>query len=83
MPSVMQLIGALGGMDDAELRATYNGGLGMIAVVPAQAVATTIAGLAEHDLEGLLVGEVVDAETLEGARYVEAPLEAGTGEVGR
>ena len=35
MPSVMRLFGALGGLDDVELRATFNGGLGMIAVVPA------------------------------------------------
>jgi phosphoribosylformylglycinamidine cyclo-ligase len=83
MPSVMQLIGALGGMDDAELRATYNGGLGMIAVLPRPAAPSAIAALAEHGLEGLLVGEVVDAAILDGARYVEAPLDAGTGGVGR
>ena len=34
MPSVMRLIGALGGLDDAELRATFNGGLGMVVAVP-------------------------------------------------
>ena len=34
MPSVMRLFGALGGLDDAELRATFNGGLGMVVVVP-------------------------------------------------
>ena len=48
MPSVMRLFGALGGLDDAELRATFNGGLGMIAVVPAADVAAAIAALAEH-----------------------------------
>jgi phosphoribosylformylglycinamidine cyclo-ligase len=81
MPSVMQLIGALAGMDEAELRATFNGGLGMIAVVPAPAVPTAIAALAEHDLEGLLVGEVVSARDLGGARYAEGPLQGATGEV--
>jgi phosphoribosylformylglycinamidine cyclo-ligase len=70
-------------MDDAELRATYNGGLGMIAVLPGPAVPTAIAALAEHGLEGLLIGEVVEAATLDGARYVEAPLEAGMGWVSR
>jgi phosphoribosylformylglycinamidine cyclo-ligase len=83
MPSVMQLVGALAGMDGAELRATFNGGLGMIAVVPTLAVPTVIAALAEHDLEGLLVGEVVETSELGGARYVEAPLEGTTGEVTR
>jgi phosphoribosylformylglycinamidine cyclo-ligase len=81
MPSVMHLVGALAGMDDAELRSTFNGGLGMVAVVPVPAVAATIAALAEHGLEGLLVGEVIEASTLDGTRYVEAPLEGTTGEV--
>ena len=40
MPSVMRLLGALGGIEDDELRATFNGGLGMVVVVPA-AVAPT------------------------------------------
>jgi phosphoribosylaminoimidazole (AIR) synthetase len=34
MPSVMRLFGALGGLDDDELRATFNGGLGMALVLP-------------------------------------------------
>ena len=33
MPSVMRLFGALGGLlDDEEVRATFNGGLGMVIV---------------------------------------------------
>ena len=36
----MRLFGALGGLEDDELRATFNGGLGMIAVLPRAAVAT-------------------------------------------
>ena len=54
MPSVMRLVGALGGMDDDEVRATFNGGIGMIAVVPPDAVAATIAGFAGHDIEAAL-----------------------------
>ena len=80
MPSVIRMVGALGGMDDVELRATFNGGLGMVAVVPALAVPATVAALVEHGLDGMLVGEVVDAEVLSGARYVEAPLEGLAGE---
>ena len=80
MPSVMHLVGALAGMDDAELRSTFNGGLGMVAVVPVPAVAATIAALAEHGLEGWLVGEVIKAGALDGTRYVEAPLQ-GVGEL--
>ena len=85
MPSVMRLVGALAGMDDVELRATFNGGLGMIAVVPRAAVPTTISALVEHGLEGLLVGEVFEPDTAgpdapEVARYVEAPMEATAGD---
>jgi phosphoribosylformylglycinamidine cyclo-ligase len=83
MPSVVQLIGALGGLDDAELRATFNGGLGMIAVVPPAAVPGAIAALADHGLEATLVGEVIDATSVSGARYVEGPLEGRSGEVAR
>ncbi|MDO8484540.1 MAG: phosphoribosylformylglycinamidine cyclo-ligase [Candidatus Limnocylindrales bacterium] len=83
MPSVMHLIGALGGMDDAELRATFNGGLGMIAVLAPEAVPAAISALADHGLEGLLVGDVVDVDSLAGARYVEGPLEGLVGEVAR
>jgi phosphoribosylformylglycinamidine cyclo-ligase len=75
MPSVMRLFGALGGLDDEELRATFNGGLGMIVVLPPSAVATAIETLAEHTIEAVVVGEVVDAASVGGASYVEGPLE--------
>jgi len=76
MPSVMRLFGALGGLDDAELRATFNGGLGMIAVVPRDAMADTIGVLAENGVLATLVGEVVEAASIGGARYVEGALES-------
>jgi phosphoribosylformylglycinamidine cyclo-ligase len=72
MPSVVRLIGALGGLDDLELRATFNGGLGMIAVVPPAAVQATIAALTDEGIAAVLVGEVVPNGG--GARYVEGPL---------
>jgi phosphoribosylformylglycinamidine cyclo-ligase len=76
MPSVMRLFGALGGLDDAELRATFNGGVGMAMVVPPAAVALAIDALAEHAITASLIGEVVDSDRLGGARYAEAPLES-------
>ena len=72
MPSIARLIGALGGLDDDELRATFNGGLGMIAVVPPEAVAATIAGLAGEGIVAALVGEVVPVEG--GRHYIEGPI---------
>ena len=76
MPSVIRLFGALGGMDDDELRATFNGGLGMIAVVPREAVEVATAAFRERGHEAVVVGEVVEVESLGGARYVEGALES-------
>lgn len=74
MPSVMSLFGALGGLEDDELRATFNGGLGMIAVVAPDAVAATLAALAAAGVPAWLVGEVVPVEALGGRRYAEGSL---------
>lgn len=78
MPSVMRLFGALGGMDDEELRATFNGGLGMIVVLSPDAVPTAVAALADHAVEALVVGEVVETGSEGGRRYLEGPLESVT-----
>ncbi len=71
MPSVMRLMGALGGLSDAELRSTFNGGLGMVCVVPAAAVEGAIAALAADGLTAWQVGEVVAADA-PGERYTES-----------
>jgi phosphoribosylformylglycinamidine cyclo-ligase len=72
MPSVMRVLGALGGIADTELRATFNGGLGMVVVVPAGAASRTVRLAADRGLAAWIVGEVVEASTVGGARYVEA-----------
>jgi phosphoribosylformylglycinamidine cyclo-ligase len=72
MPSIVRLIGALGGLDDEELRATFNGGLGMIAVVAAEAVPATLAALAGEGTVAVVVGEVVSGAG--GPRYAEGSL---------
>ncbi len=71
MPSIMRLMGALGGLSDAELRSTFNGGLGMVCVVPAGAEKTAIESLEQDGLIAWSVGEVaaIDAQ---GARYSES-----------
>jgi phosphoribosylformylglycinamidine cyclo-ligase len=71
MPSIMRLIGALGGLSEAELRSTFNGGLGMVCVVPAEAVPTAISSLNEDGLAAWRVGEVVAIDA-HGARYSES-----------
>jgi phosphoribosylformylglycinamidine cyclo-ligase len=72
MPSIVRLIGALGGLDDEELRATFNGGLGMIAIVAPEAVPATLAALAEEGIAAAVVGEVVPVDG--GRRYVEGAI---------
>ena len=69
MPSVMRLLGALGGIDDIELRATFNGGLGMVLVVAPAAMEATLRALPE----ALEIGLVVEAGEA-GARYVEVAV---------
>ena len=71
MPSVMTLLAALGGLTDVEVRATFNGGIGMIVVVEPGAAEAVEAALPE----AILVGEVVPVAADEPERrYVEAPL---------
>jgi phosphoribosylformylglycinamidine cyclo-ligase len=71
MPSVMRLLGALGGLSEAEVRSTFNGGLGMVCVIPAGSVETAIRSLEDEGLEAWRVGEVVEIDA-QGARYSES-----------
>jgi phosphoribosylformylglycinamidine cyclo-ligase len=77
MPSIMRLLGALGSLDGSELRATFNGGVGMAIVVPPAAVGPAIAHLADAGLEAWHIGDVVEEEELGGARYAEAAPTGG------
>jgi phosphoribosylformylglycinamidine cyclo-ligase len=79
MPSVMRVLGALGGISETELRATFNGGLGMVVVVPAAAGARTVELATDRGIPAWVVGEVVEASTLGGARYAEAALDHAPG----
>jgi phosphoribosylformylglycinamidine cyclo-ligase len=73
-PSVERVFGALGGLDDEEVRATFNGGLGMVAVLPRTAVPAATAAIEAFGIPATVVGEVVDATAVGGSRYVEATL---------
>jgi phosphoribosylformylglycinamidine cyclo-ligase len=70
MPSVMWLLGALGGIGEVELRATFNGGIGMALAIVPEAVPTALAEVAD----AVVIGEVVDAAIL-GGRYAEGSLQ--------
>ena len=76
MPSVERLFGALGGLDEPESRATFNGGLGMVVVVPPAGIKPTIQTLEARGVPAVVVGEVVETADLDGARYAEGRLES-------
>jgi phosphoribosylformylglycinamidine cyclo-ligase len=69
MPSVMRLIGTLAGIDEPEVRSTFNGGIGMVLVVAPAAVSTLVAAAPE----ALRIGEVAPVGEL-GGRYVEGEV---------
>ncbi len=71
LPSVMRLLGALAGIGEPELRATFNGGIGMALVVPPEAAGAVSAAAPE----AVLIGEVAAVTDL-GGRYVEGELRA-------
>jgi phosphoribosylformylglycinamidine cyclo-ligase len=74
MPEVMRYLGSVGAIGDAELRATFNGGLGMTLVVPAEAAVRTVALAEARGVPAWIVGLVVEAASIGGRRYVEEGL---------
>ena len=79
VPSAIRLVGKLAGLGDAELRATLNGGLGMLVVVGPSDVRSTIASFARSGVPAWLVGEIVSGASLGGVRYAEGTVEGVTG----
>jgi phosphoribosylformylglycinamidine cyclo-ligase len=73
MPSVMRLFGALGGLGD-ELRATFNGGIGMVVIVAPGAIGVVIEALKAGGVDAAVVGEVIVADRIGGARYAEGSI---------
>jgi phosphoribosylformylglycinamidine cyclo-ligase len=71
MPSVMRLLGAIGRIGDDELRATFNGGLGMVLVVPPAAAARTVALARGRGVDAWIVGGVTTIDAADQRRYAE------------
>jgi phosphoribosylformylglycinamidine cyclo-ligase len=74
MPSVMRLVGALGGLADDEVRSTFNGGIGMVVVVAPAAIEATLTAIRGEGIVAEIVGEVVTVDRLRGARYAEGAI---------
>ncbi len=71
VPSIVRLMEALGGLDDAEARATFNAGIGMIAVVGPEAIESAVAALRASGFEAAVIGDVVPRDGEDGPRYLE------------
>jgi phosphoribosylformylglycinamidine cyclo-ligase len=59
---VFGLVGALGGVAQAELERTLNMGVGMVAVVPAPAADDAVALLTERGVPAWVAGEIVNGD---------------------
>ncbi|HEX5465838.1 MAG TPA: phosphoribosylformylglycinamidine cyclo-ligase [Candidatus Limnocylindrales bacterium] len=69
VPAIHRLLATLAGLDGAEARATFNGGLGMVAVVPEAAADLAVAALGQGGVPAWPIGRVVASD--EGPRYRE------------
>jgi len=76
VPSVARLMAALGGLDDEQLRSTFNAGIGMIAVVSGAAAAAALSAFAREGFAPALIGEVIAVDE-DGPRYLEVPPRGG------
>jgi phosphoribosylformylglycinamidine cyclo-ligase len=74
LPSVMRLFGAFGGLEDDELRATFNGGLGMVVAIGPEAIETTLSALRADGIPAWHVGQVVERASIDGRDYVEGSI---------
>jgi len=73
VPSVERLFAALGGLDEAEVRATFNAGVGMVAVVAREASGRAMTWLRNQGVDAVVIGDVLPDDG--GPRYVEGPTE--------
>ncbi|HSG85032.1 MAG TPA: phosphoribosylformylglycinamidine cyclo-ligase [Candidatus Limnocylindrales bacterium] len=79
VPTEMRLVAALAGMGDEEVRATFNAGIGMAAVVAPEDAAALVGMLVERGIPSRVIGEVVSQRDAGGQRYAEGPLTGPAG----
>jgi phosphoribosylformylglycinamidine cyclo-ligase len=71
-PQVFDAVARAAGMDGAEVRATFNCGIGFAVVVEQAGAAETIEIMSRHGIAAWQIGEVRPVGELGGQRYVEA-----------
>jgi phosphoribosylformylglycinamidine cyclo-ligase len=72
VPVIVALMAAVAGLAGAEMRATFNGGIGMAAVVEPRAVDAALELLTARGVDAWIIGEVVPAAVSGPGRYLEA-----------
>jgi phosphoribosylformylglycinamidine cyclo-ligase len=71
VPAIFERLGSLAGIAGAELRATFNCGIGFAVVLEEAALQPAITLLAAHDIEAWRIGDVRTITDLGGQRYIE------------
>lgn len=72
VPAIFDAVQRAADMDGAEMRATFNGGIGFAVVVEPEAVVRTLESIRGAGIDAWQIGEVRPAADLGGATYVEA-----------
>jgi phosphoribosylformylglycinamidine cyclo-ligase len=71
VPPVIRLISSFAGLSGEQQRATFNAGVGMALVVPADAAGPTVEIARARGVPAWVIGDVVDASPAGGRRYIE------------
>ena len=71
-PRIFDEVAAAAGLSGAEMRATFNCGIGFAVIVERAAAETAIASLGATGMDAWVIGDVHHADDLGGSRYVEA-----------
>jgi phosphoribosylformylglycinamidine cyclo-ligase len=71
VPAIFHVVASLAGLSGSELRATFNAGIGMAAMVEPAALGPALGWLAERGLRAWQIGEVQSAAALGPKRYAE------------
>jgi phosphoribosylformylglycinamidine cyclo-ligase len=68
---VIRLVSSFALLGGPEQRATFNAGIGMTLVVPAEAAGPTVEIARSRGVPAWVIGDVVEAAAFGGKRYVE------------
>jgi phosphoribosylformylglycinamidine cyclo-ligase len=71
-PAIFDDVARAAGMDGAEMRATFNCGIGFALIVERDSTGSVLGAIEGRGIEAWRIGEVRPADELGGSRYVEA-----------